>query len=216
MKRIFTSRHLDDSSPIKKIADGHQLVAKSLLQFSPIAFEAPKADWIFFYSRNGVKYFFEQGNYALFPYLWACMSEGTADELSNYVTDISFVGTGNPEKITKAFKAETPSDPISCFIRAENSLDSINSQLNRPNDFSIPVYKNTPITEIPTQEFDILIFTSPMNVDAWLKKRTIISEKVIAIGNTTGNYLNSLHIKDVIVAKKPSEDSIAACLSEIV
>ena len=215
MKRIFISRNLEPNSPIKKIAKGHNLVSKSLIHFSPLPFEEPQADWIFFYSRNGVKYFFEQGNYALYPYLWACMSEGTANELSQYVTDISFIGNGTNEQIASAFEAQLHSDSITCFIRAEHSLDSIKTHLKRTEDFSIPVYRNTLIEVIPIQKFDILIFTSPMNVDAWMKQRTITNEKIITIGNTTGSYLKSKGIRDVIIAEAPSEVSLADCLSNI-
>ena len=217
MKNVFISRILKPSSPIKNIIGNNHLVAKSLIQFSALNFEVPQADWIFFYSRNGVKYFFENGNYELYPYLWACMSTGTADELSHYVTDdISFIGTGTPEEVANSYKTAVSTEQVTCFVRAEKSLDSIHKRIDQPNDFSIPVYKNSPITDIPKQKFDILIFTSPMSADAWFKNREYNSEKIISIGPTTADHLLSTYrIENVIIATSPSEESIANCLQSL-
>ncbi len=217
MKRIFISRNLNPSSPIRQIIGKNQLTSQSLIQFSALNFEDPQADWIFFYSRNGVKYFFERGSYELYPYLWACMSEGTADELSHYITDISFIGKGTPEKVAHLYRDSLKPGQVTCFVRAENSLDSIHKQLDQINDFSIPVYRNSPIKEIPNQEFDILIFTSPMNADVWFDKLEYKNEKIISIGNTTANHLvNRYGIKNVLIAEKPSEASIAKCLQSLI
>ena len=212
MKNIFISRSLKPTSPIRIAADKHQITAQSLIEFSALEFEEPKADWIFFYSRNGVKFFFKNGNYELYPYLWACMSKGTADELSHYVTDISFVGDGNPEEVAHSFKASVENSHVTCFVRAENSIDSVHKILNKPKDFSIPVYRNIPNNNVPDEDYDILIFTSPMNVDVWFQSRNYNQEKVISIGQTTANQLKMYDIEDVIIAESPSEESIAKSL----
>lgn len=214
MKSVFISRPIQPSSPIRKIIGNNLLVAKSLIKFSALEFETPQADWIFFYSRNGVKYFFENGNYELYPYLWACLSTGTADELRNYITDdISFIGNGSPEQIANSYKTLVNAEQITCFVRAENSLDSIHKRIDHPNNFSIPVYSNSPIKDTPKQKFDILIFTSPMSADAWFKNNEYNNEKVISIGPTTADHLlNKYGVKNIIIAESPSELSIANCL----
>ena len=213
MKRIFVSRDLSASSPIRDIGQGHHLVAQSLIEFGAKDFEPPKADWIFFYSRKGVKYFFEKGNFALYPYLWACLGEGTADELSHYITDISFIGEGDPEKVADDFQNILASDDVTCYIRAENSIDSVRKRIDRPDDFSIPVYSNTPSIKIPKEKFDILIFTSPLNVDAWFGQNPYQNEQIISIGSTTEAHLNDRYgINDVLVATTPTEESMAQCL----
>lgn len=216
MKNVFISRVLQPKSPIKNVIGNNQLVAKSLIQFSALNFEIPQADWVFFYSRNGVKYFFENGNYELYPYLWACMSEGTADELSHYITDISFIGKGKPEEVANSYKSAVNPEQVTCFVRAENSLDSIHKRIDQPKDFSIPVYKNSPINDIPKQKFDILIFTSPMSADVWFENTEYSNEKIISIGPTTADHLlNNYGIENVIIAESPSEESIANCLRSL-
>jgi uroporphyrinogen-III synthase len=214
LKRIFISRSISHTSPIRNILGKNSIVDQSLIEFSPIAFEQPKADWIFFYSRKGVKYFFENGNYELYPYLWACLSSGTADELSQYVMDISFIGKGAPEDVATAYKEGIKPGSVTCFIRAKSSLDSVNKFIGNKADFSIPVYNNQPISNIPTQEFDIIIFTSPMSVDAWFKERNYKDERIISIGMTTANHLNTYGIKDLIISERPSEEAIAIALNQ--
>lgn len=215
MKKIFISRSVKPSSPISDVTKDHILLSQSLIEFSALDFEEPNADWIFFYSRNGVKYFFKNGNYELYPYLWACMSKGTAEELSHYITDISFIGNGSPDEVAKSYLNFIQPKDVTCYVRAEQSLDSINKRLAKDSDFSIPVYSNQMSQKVPTEDFDILIFTSPMNVDAWFQVRKYSDEQIIAIGNTTANHLKDYGIINVRVAKSPSESAIAESLIQI-
>jgi len=63
MKTIFISRKLSKDSFFKtKLEEaGFTIHGKSLLKFSAIPFQkTPKSDWIFFYSKNGVKFFFQR------------------------------------------------------------------------------------------------------------------------------------------------------------
>jgi len=215
-KQIFISRSLKNDSPLLEVSAGHHLTAKSLIDFSGLPFTVPQADWIFFYSRKGVQYFFAQGTYQFYPFLWACLSEGTADELSKYITDISFIGEGSIDQIAHYYAQRVPTHEVTCFIRANESQDSIHKKLNRSKDFSIPVYDNRLIADIPLQDFDVLIFTSPLNTDAWFARRRYQSEKILAIGQTTANHLRRVHgIDRVIVADHPSEAAIAECLIKI-
>ena len=144
------------------------------------------------------------------------MSEGTADELSHYVTDISFIGNGAPEEVAKHYQTITKPHTSTCFIRAKNSVDSVRSLINRDQDFSLPVYHNSIIEEIPNGEFDILIFTSPMNVEAWFGKRSHSQEQIIAIGHTTAKKLKEYNILDVTVSNQPSEMGMAESLHTLI
>ena len=216
MKRVFISRKLKPSSPIRDILGDNPFLDQSLIRFDKLDFEAPEADWIFFYSRNGVRYFFQDSNYELYPFLWACMNKGTADELSHYVTDISFVGNGTPEQVAQSFEDSLRKDQIVCFVRAQNSMDSVLKQLDGVDHFSIPVYTNEPIDDVPNQSFDILILTSPMNADAWFNANPYQDEQIISIGNTTADHLkNSIGISNVIIAEHPSEEAIARSLKQM-
>lgn len=213
--KVFVSRFLEEYSPIYSCVNSEEVLAQSLIDFAPLSFERPQSDWIFFYSRNAVRYFFINDNYALYPYLWACMSHGTADELSKYVMDIPFIGNGKPTDVATQFQAIRAIDESVCYIKAENSLDSIHKIIIGDQDFSIPAYSNRMVTEIPSMDFDILIFTSPMNVAAWFGQRSYNGQKVIAIGETTAQALKSKGVETVIISKEPSEHGIAEELRKI-
>lgn len=215
-KRIFISRQLASDSPIRKVANGHYIKDQSLIDFSPLEFEPPEADWVFFYSRNAVRYFFEDSNLELYPYQYACFSTGTAEELSKYVLDISFIGNGKPEEVTQLFQDVRKQHEPVCFIRANNSVDSVHNILKSDNTFSIPVYDNQPIEEVPTEDFDILIFTSPMNVDAWFSKNEYRDQEIIVIGRTTKNAVLMHVSRDILVASEPSETGISKLLLELI
>ena len=214
-KKIFISRTITQESPIREVAKNAVITDVSLIQFSSLPFEVPQSDWIFFYSRNGVKYFFEDSNYELFPYTWACMSSGTAEELSKYVLDISFIGKGLPTQVSSDFQKMLGPNESVTFIRAENSIDSIKNIMNSNNATSIAVYNNQPKKNIPTDGFDILIFTSPMNVESWMDHNVYKEEIVIAIGETTASTLSKYKISKLLIAEEASENGIAKVLESI-
>ncbi|MFT4535572.1 MAG: uroporphyrinogen-III synthase [Saprospiraceae bacterium] len=215
LKRIFISRKLSSDSPIRTVAKGHFIKDQSLIQFSSLEFDPPEADWVFFYSRNAVRFFFEETHLELYPYQYACLSHGTAEELSKYVLDISFVGNGKPEEVAQQFQeVRKPYEPV-CFIRANNSVDSIRNLLESENTFSIPVYDNQPIEDIPVEDFDILIFTSPINVNAWFSNNKYVNQTVIAIGKTTESAVKKFVNKEVLVADEPSEIALCNVLSKL-
>ena len=215
MKRIFISRKLSYDSPIRIVAKGHFIKDQSLIQFSPLEFDPPEADWVFFYSRNAVRFFFEETNLELHPYQYACLSHGTAEELSKYVLDIAFIGNGKPKEVAQQFQEiRKPYEPV-CFIRANNSVDSVHNIMKSENSFSIAVYDNKPIEDIPVEDFDILIFTSPMNVDVWFGANEYKDQPIIVIGNTTESAVKKYNIENIKIAKEPSEEAIAQMLIEL-
>lgn len=213
---IFISRNIDQDSPIRAVIGDNNIVGQALISFSSIPFDPPECDWIFFYSKNGVKYFFEQPGMAIRSYNWACMSKGTAEELAQYVMDISFIGSGNPMKVAAKFSDSLAVNERVCFVRAKNSLDSIKKLIDDERHFSIPVYDNQPINEIPNDPFDVLIFTSPLNVKTYFNYRPYEGQKVIVIGETTANKMHSFGFDvEVMIAEEPSEKGIAHKLAEI-
>ena len=56
--KIFISRALSEGSPIFDLSQELIVKDQSLISFNALRFDAPEADWIFFYSRNAVRYFF--------------------------------------------------------------------------------------------------------------------------------------------------------------
>lgn len=210
-KKIFISRSIDQKYWQSQLGDAVEIVGQSLIDITPIPFDLPIADWMFFYSKNGVTHFFEQSHGQLAPYKWAAIGKQTAALLSEYVMDVDFIGTGTGVSTAPAFQAVLEPDEIVCFVQAQNSLQAVQKAMKHRDTISISVYHNTPSSYIPKQNFDILIFTSPMNAKTYFQKRTYINETVIAIGTTTQKALHELGITAVMPVF-PSEQGIVNLL----
>jgi len=195
---------------------GHEVIGKSLIEFSPLPFILPKeSDIIFFYSRNGVKYFIA-GIDNIPPVDFACMGQGTADDLMKFNIKSSFIGDGNPENTAQLFKEYSENKKV-LFVQAENSKKSIQKILgNSKNHLDLIIYSNKKKKDFNFPNADILVFTSPINVEAYLNKYLIKKEKIIAIGNTTAEKLIELKINNFFISKNPSEKSLSEKVLEII
>ena len=73
-----------------------------------------------------------------------------------------------------------------------------------------PIYDNRPLAAPPYSDAEVLVFTSPMNAQAYFSKH-ILAEKqrVVAIGQTTAGALRELGIATVEVAASPDERGLA-------
>jgi len=227
--KIFISRDLKPTSPFKKelVALDMEIIGQSLIEFYPTPFNTiPVVDWIFFYSKNGVKFFLETFTADNFlrvmaaknrPIQWAVMGKGTAATLEKHQIQPDFIGTGHPKATAKAF-GEIAHQQKVLFPRAEISKQSVqNLLIGQIEIFDLIVYANKlkPTFFIPY--CDILVFTSPLNVVAYFQKHPIQSkQKVVAIGKTTANALEKKGLQNIIVASQPSEKGLAATVTEIV
>ena len=62
LSKIFISRDLATDSIFSKRLQGKAtVIGLSLVEFQPLIFDAKKSgDWLFFYSKNGIQYYFSQ------------------------------------------------------------------------------------------------------------------------------------------------------------
>lgn len=219
MSKIFISRPLNKNSLFVKALKGNDLeiVGQSLIHFTPIPFSSiPKVDWLFFYSKNGIKFFFEQVQKspnlrtAIQNKKWAVIGKGTATALRKQAIQPDFVGTGSPATTAEQFQIISQNQSV-LFVQAKISKRSVQKLLDNPLGLKeLVVYDNQikPNYEIPY--CDILVFTSPLNVKAYYEKYPInVSQKVITIGNTTAKAVQELGINEVVIANKPTETEMA-------
>lgn len=179
---------------------GFNVHQKSLIDIKPIAFKAiPKTDWIFFSSKNAVKYFF-----ALQPIIdgikLAAVSKSTADELRRLNKKADFIGYSTDTRLTgKQFAAVVGSKSV-LFPQAKGSLKSIQKQFTKPGQaHDLIVYetiKNNTALDFNMADMEVLVFTSPSNVDTFFEKHKIEKhQKVIAMGDATAHTLKNHGIK---------------------
>ncbi len=219
MPKIFISRVLKKNSLFLKTLNGSDLeiIGASLIQFSPVYFSLiPKADWLFFYSKNGVKFFFEQVQKESdfqkeIPFRkWGVMGKGTAAALEKYGVHPDFIGTGNPTSTAQQFQALYPNSSV-LFVQAKTSKKSVQLLLGQQiQSKELIVYDNQIKSNFELPYCKILVFTSPLNAKAYYEKHPIDkAQSVIAIGKTTAKALTALGIKKVVIADKPTEKEMA-------
>ncbi len=215
MKKVFISRDLSDDSIFRKIlmASNFGVHGESLVDFSPVPIsQLPPAAWLFFYSKTGVRYFFQQiSPEKITGVKLAAIGPGTAAALEEAIRPPDFTGDGDPES-TAALFLETARGQRVLFPRAKESRQSIQKILEpHLTALDLVVYENSPRRDFTLPDFDVLVFTSPLNAQAYFsKKRWEETQKVVAIGKTTAKALAKLGVERVIVAENPSEESLAA------
>lgn len=215
--RIFISRDLNKESSLVQLleAKGDIVHGESLIEFDLIPFNYfPFCEWIFFYSPRCVQYFFEMAEPNRYQNSkFAVMGSGTARALIAQDIIPDFIGNGNPEQTAESFGEEAYEQRV-LFPQAENSRKSIEKLISDQVEvIDIVVYSNNPKEKFSIPEADILIFTSPLNAQAYFQKYTLKEEqKVLAIGKTTAEGLRNLSIFKFEIAPSPTTEGI---ISEI-
>lgn len=222
MKTVFISRPLAPDSPIRAFAEemGWRLCDESLLEFQPLHFERfPAADWVFFYSKKAVHFFFSglkrlgiKG-----PGKIAVMGPGTLKALKPFGKAADFAGNGTPERVAAAFAVLAQGERV-LFPRARRSRKSVQNLLqDQVEVLDLVVYDNAIRHDLDLPRPDFLLFTSPLNVEAYLAKYSLSTEQaVIAIGHTTGGALEKAGVQHFQVADQPSEAGMLRTLRALV
>ncbi len=72
------------------------------------------------------------------------------------------------------------------------------------------VYKNVPVAPIAPTDAAVLIFTSPLNAEAYFANCSLLPDQtLLAIGETTARALRKLQDAPVAVVPQPSEEALA-------
>ncbi len=220
-KTIFISRHLNNRSLQGLLTSkGFSVLGESLIDFSRIPFqELPSCDWLFFYSKKGVRFFLESlidGKHDIPKHVkCAAMGNGTAKALKAYGIELDFVGNGEPNQTAKDFLALVKNKTV-VFARAKRSKQSIQLRIEQEGVrcLDLIVYDNKIRDDFDFENtFNILVFTSPLNVHAFFSKYKLKpNQQLIAIGDTTAKALNDLGYSDIKIASTPSEEALVEVL----
>lgn len=218
-KSVFISRFVYSNSPLC-IDANYNLVAKSLIKFESFPVTTfPRADWYFFYSRNGVYFGLRQLEDRSFldDIKIATMGHGTAKQFED-MTDRTpdFIGSGDADHVSTEFIKVAEQQKV-VYIRAENSLKSIQENLKDKLDGSdLVTYKNYVNESVSITPTDIAIFTSPMNVDAYFKKITpSTTATYIALGKSTKRAITKYTDRNILMPKEPNEASIKVLIDSL-
>lgn len=212
MKSVFITRELEaDSVFARKLrAEGYVVSGHSLLQFQAVPFgKLPSCDWIFFYSRQGVAFFFEKNPEIPAGVQWAALGEATATQLGKHIPCVHFTGNGDPLETSLQF-LEVAAGKRVLFPRARQSKESIARALaGKIEAIDLIVYDNIQGEPVEIPDCEWLVFTSPLNASAYFSGHIPRPhQKVLAIGKTTEAYLKD-YCSGVYLAESSSEASLA-------
>ena len=191
--RVFITRPQRKESYLKNCLEGNgfELQERALIETIPVRTGLlPDCSWIFFSSKHAVKYFFEQ-----FPNVsgqkFACVGKSTSEALRKYGRRADFIGSSNDTKMTGKQFASVAGNSKVLFPQAKGSLKSIQQQfVKHENVIDLVVYETLKKNQGEMPIADIVVFTSPSNVEAWFEKYSFQKDqKSIAMGDATANAL---------------------------
>lgn len=199
-KKIFVTRDLKDGDylPRSLRALGFTVEGQSLIEFKQIRIkELPKTDWVFFSSKHAVRYFFSQ-NPKLEPGVkFGCIGTGTSAELRANGKRADFIGQSTDTKLVgKQFGSKIGNAKV-LFPIARGSMQSVQWQMvKRENVFNLEVYATLHKPMATGAGFDVVIFTSPSNVESYFKENTWKpQQRAIAMGEATGKALEKAKVR---------------------
>ena len=208
-KSVFITRDLDENSYLGRYLAKHDINvdARSLIRIYPTinkldSFILKRADWIFFNSKNAIDHFFKLEPWILKKTKLAVLGRGSEDALRKYgrVADFSGDNLGiNTADIAKEFAKVVDGQTV--FIpRAKDSLMSIQKALT-PNTkvIDMPLYETVLQEDVGKTNAEVLIFTSPSNVEAYFQHNLIDpGQKIICIGHSTAKAIEAMGLNYVL------------------
>jgi len=202
--KVFISREIGENSYFKKALAKHdiEIDGRSLIRTFPIvnildAFYLKHIDWIFFSSRNGVEYFFKLNPALPKKVKFGVVGRGSEDTLRKFGYLADFVGeSGDIVEVAQEFAKLVTGETV-LFPRAQDSLLTIQKSLDADTKIvDLPIYETVVVDDIDGTTAEVLIFTSPSNVDAYFADNLLDPEqRVIAIGNSTGKKFDEMGVK---------------------
>jgi uroporphyrinogen-III synthase len=215
LKRIFISRDLGANSPFRALLGERALIeGQSLVAFEALPIQVlPTCDWLFFYSKKGIQFGWEALSDLVAAPKVAVLGQASAEYLSaDFGCAADFIGTGAPESTAAAFLALAKGQRV-CFVQAKQSRQSVAKLLGQQIQAqSLAVYNNQPKASLELPVCDILVFTSPLNAQAYYQHyQPLPHQKVVAIGQTTAKALRQLGITPHKISAVPHERELANC-----
>ncbi|MFI5160627.1 MAG: hydroxymethylbilane synthase [Sphingobacteriales bacterium] len=214
---VFISRELSDQSYFSKAMKKHkiQVDARSLIRTVPVItkldpYILKDTDWIFFSSKNAVEYFFDLKPELPAGVKFGVMGAGSEEVLRLKGHGSHYVGVSiDSAEVAHEF-AKLANGTKVVFPGAEGSLKSIQQGLSADTKIiDLPVYETVLEEDVEGTGADILVFTSPSNVEAYFNYNLLEpNQKVIAIGKSTGRKFDEMGTK-YILPFSPDEVGLA-------
>ncbi len=208
-KSVFITRDLDDESYLSRFLNKHEIAVegRSLIKIFPIirhldSFILKHVDWLFFGSKNAIDHFFKLEPFLMKKTKIAVLGQGSEQALRKYnrVADFSGDQIGvTAEEFAQEFAkiANGTKVVIPC---AKESMNTVRDALSEDTEvITIPIYETVQLEDVDKTNAQVLIFTSPSNVEAYFREHLLDpGQKVISIGTSTGKKFDEMGIPYVL------------------
>jgi len=201
---VFISRELSEQSYFRKALEKHNIDidARSLIRTVPIInkldpYILRDIDWIFFSSKNAIEYFFQLNPQLPADVKFGVMGSGSEEmlRLKGHFTNYTGVGIDTVDVAYEFSKLANGTKVL--FPCAEGSFRSIQQGLSADTKvIDLPIYETVLEESVEGSGAEILVFTSPSNVEAYFNDNLLEpGQKVIAIGKSTGRKFDEMGTK---------------------
>lgn len=205
-KNIFITRELSESSYLKHAMAKHgvEVDGRSLIRTFPSinkldSFIFRNIDWVFFSSKNAIEYFFKLEPQLPKKVKFGVLGRASEDALRLHGKKADFNGEEegiDTSDIAKEF-AKLANGKNVLFPSAKGSLKTIQKELSADTKIlELTVYETVSADDVEKSNAEVLIFTSPSNVDSYFAENLLEpDQKVICIGKTTGQKFDEMGVK---------------------
>ena len=138
----------------------------------------------------------------------AAFGDATARYLKAQNLKVSFIGTGSPNNVAKDFKSTIDRDDVVFFPSSNISIGTVQKLILEKNKTVKKSYETKLLKKI-IEHHDYFIFTSPSNVEAYVKTNSLKGVKAISIGPTTTQILKDNGATNIYQASESSELALA-------
>ncbi|TWR26371.1 hydroxymethylbilane synthase [Mucilaginibacter pallidiroseus] len=201
---VFISRDIPPTSYFNRALSKHKIniEARSLIRTVPVitkfdSYILRNIDWIFFTSKNAVEYFFKLNPQFPKKIQFGVMGAGSEDMLRRNGHFADFVGDSNDTADVAADFAALANGKNVLFPGADNPMRSIQQGLSAETKIiDLPVYETVLEENVEPSGAEVLVFTSPSNVEAYFADNLLEpGQKVVAIGKSTGRKFEEMGVK---------------------
>ncbi|NGM60444.1 hydroxymethylbilane synthase [Sphingobacterium sp. SGG-5] len=203
---VFITRDLDENSYLARALRKHaiHIEDRSLIKIYPTinvldSFILKRADWIFFNSKNAIEHFFNLKPLLLKKTKIAVLGRGSESTLRKFgrVADFSGDDLGiSTDEIAQEFARLVDGQTV-LIPRAKGSLQSIQKALTANTKvIDMPIYETVLDEKVDKSNAEVLIFTSPSNVEAYFNENLADpDQKIICIGYSTAKLIEEMGLK---------------------
>ncbi len=206
---VFITRDVPETSYFARAMAKHQIrvEGRSLIRIFPIInrldpYILKHVTWIFFTSKNGIENFFRLNPRLSKNVKFAVIGRGSEEALRGYGYLPHFNGESlgiDMDGIAEAFAREAAGSTV-LIPRAKVSLETIQKRLTADTKvINLPVYETRTEENVEKSGADVLIFTSPSNVEAYFADNLVEpGQQIICIGHSSARKLAEYGLKSVL------------------